>query len=440
MKQKRVIISGAAGRDFHNFLTYFKNNTNYKVVAFTATQIPGIDKKKFPKQLAGKNYPQGIKIFPEKQLPYLIKKYAVDEVILSYSDLSYDYVMHFASLVLSNGANFSLLGPKDTMLKSRKPVISVTAVRTGSGKSQTTRKIADILKQKGYNVIAIRHPMPYGNLVKQKCQRFSTYEDLIKYKTTIEEQEEYQPWLERGMTIYAGVDYKEILSQAEKEADIILFDGGNNDFSFFKPDLNVVVVDPHRPGHEVSYYPGEVNFRMADVLIINKMDTAKKENVKIVENNIKKYNPSAIVIKADSEIIVNNPEFIKGKRALLIGDGPTLTHGEMKYSAAFFAAKKYKAKIIDARKYAVGSLRETFKKFPHIQNELPAMGYSKKQIKELEKTINKANCDIIIDATPADLNKLIKINKPIARVNYELKEIGKPNLNTVLENFLRRIK
>jgi len=441
MKQKKVVIAGAAGRDFHNFLTYYKNNSNYKVIAFTATQIPYIDDKKFPKELAGKKYSQGIPIIPEKQLPNLIKKHDVDDVVLSYSDLPYDYVMHFASKVQAAGANFIMLGPKDTMIKSKKPVVSVTAVRTGCGKSQTTRKVADTLKLKGKKVIAIRHPMPYGDLVKQKVQRFATFEDLIKHKTTIEEQEEYQPWIDRGMIIYAGVDYEAILKQAEKEADIILFDGGNNDFSFYKPDLNIVVVDPHRPGHEIKYYPGEINLRMADVIVINKIKTALKKNVEIVINNIKKYNPKAKIIKAESEIIVDKPELIRGKRVLLIGDGPTLTHGGMRYSAATVAAKKYRArKIINAKKHAVGTLKETYKKYPHVTYELPAMGYSKKQLKDLEMSVNKSKCDVVIDGSPADLKRLIKINKPIVKVKYELKEIGIPNLNTVLTSFLRKKK
>ena len=439
MKQKKVIIAGAAGRDFHNFFTYYQNKKEYKIVAFTATQIPYIDDKKFPKELAGKAYPKGIPIIPEKQLPNLIKKHDVDDVVLAYSDLPYDYVMHFASKVQAAGANFVMLGPKDTMIKSKKPVISVVAVRTGCGKSQTTRKVANIIQEKGKRVIAIRHPMPYGDLVKQKVQRFATFEDLIKHKTTIEEQEEYQPWIDQGMVIYAGVDFGAILKEAEKEADIVLFDGGNNDFSFYKPDLNIVVVDPHRPGHEIKYYPGEINFRMADVIVINKIKTALKKNVETVIRNIKKYNPKAIIIKAESEIIVDKPGLIRGKRVLLIGDGPTLTHGGMRYSAATVAARKYRAKIaINARKYAVGSLRKTYEKFPHIIYELPAMGYNKQQLKDLEMSINRSKCDVVIDGSPADLKRLIKINKPIVKVKYELKEIGTPNLNTVLTSFLRK--
>lgn len=347
--------------------------------------------------------------------------------------------MHFASKVQAAGANFVMLGPKDTMIKSKKPVISVVAVRTGCGKSQTTRKVANIIQEKGKRVIAIRHPMPYGDLVKQKVQRFATFEDLIKHKTTIEEQEEYQPWIDQGMVIYAGVDFGAILKEAEKEADIVLFDGGNNDFSFYKPDLNIVVVDPHRPGHEIKYYPGEINFRMADVIVINKIKTALKKNVETVIRNIKKYNPKAIIIKAESEIIVDKPGLIRGKRVLLIGDGPTLTHGGMRYSAATVAARKYRAKIaINARKYAVGSLRKTYEKFPHIIYELPAMGYNKQQLKDLEMSINRSKCDVVIDGSPADLKRLIKINKPIVKVKYELKEIGTPNLNTVLTSFLRK--
>ncbi len=441
MKVKNILIAGAAGRDYHNFLVYFRNNPNYKVVCFTAAQIPDIEKRKFPKELTDKLYKKDIPIFPELKLAELIKKYKIDEVVLSYSDLSHEEVMHKASIVLAAGASFRLLGPNDTMLKSNKPIISICAVRTGAGKSQTSRKVADILRYLNIKVVACRHPMPYGFLEKQIVQRFSNYKDLDKYETTIEEREEYEPWIKRKIPIYAGVDYEKILRQAEKEADIIIWDGGNNDFPFFKSDLQIVVVDPHRAGHELSYYPGETNFRMADVIIINKIDSAPKQNIKIIEDNIKKINPKAIVIKARSKIIVDNPKFIKGKRVLLVEDGPTITHGGMKFGAATVAAKLYKAKeIINAKKYAVGSIKETYEKYKHLEKELPAMGYSKQQIKDLQETINKADCDIILDGSPVNLSRLIKINKPIVNVNYELEEVSKPNLNDVIKNFVKRIK
>ncbi len=432
--KKRVIILGAAGRDYHNFLTYFKDNSLYEVVCFTAAQIPGIEKRKFPKKLAGKLYKQDIPIYSEEKLPELIKKYKIDEVVLSYSDLSHLEVMEKASIVLANGANFRLLGPNDTMLKSTKPVISVCAVRTGAGKSQTTRAVAEILRNNKLKVVGARHPMPYNsNLMKQVSERFGSYNDLKKFETTIEEREEYEPWIKRNIPIYAGVDYEKILRQAEKEADIILWDGGNNDFSFFKPDLQIVVADPHRAGHEISYYPGFVNFLMADVIIINKVDSASKENIKIVEDNIKRYNPKAIVIKAKSEVSADNPELIKGKRVLLVEDGPTITHGGMTFGAATVAAKKYGAKkIINAKKYAVGTIKETFEKYKHLEKELPAMGYSEKQIKDLQDTINRADCDVVIDGSPVNLKRLIKANKPIVNINYELNKNCVETLKKIL--------
>ena len=416
---------------------YFKDNPAFNVIAFTAAQIPGIEKRKFPKQLAGKLYKKDIPIYSEKDLPNLIKKYKIDYCFLSYSDLSHQDVMEKASLVLANGSNFALLGTKSTQLKSTKPLISITAVRTGCGKSQTSRKVADILQKLNKKIVAIRHPMPYGNLLKQRCQRFATYADLKKYDATIEEREEYEPWIKKKIPIYAGVDYKEIISKAEKEAEIIIWDGGNNDFSFYESKLNIVVVDPHRPGHELIYYPGFVNFLLADVIIINKVDTAKKENIAIIEKNIKKYNPKAVAIKAESPLIVDKPQLIKGKKVLLVEDGPTLTHGGMKFGAASVAAKNYKAKtIIDAEKFAVGSIKETYKKYPHLKKVLPAMGYGKKQIQELQQTINKADCDVVIDGSPVNLSKLIKINKPIVNVEYYLKEKG-TQLKNLLEKFAK---
>ena len=434
--KKRVIILGASGRDFHNFLQYYKNNQNYEVVAFTQTQIPGISKRKFPKELAGKFYKNDIPFYPEDNLPELIKKLKVDEVVFSYSDVSHEHVMHLASIVIANGANFILLGPKSTMIKSNKPVISVCAVRTGAGKSQTARKIGLILKNLRYKVVAIRHPMPYGNLIKQKIQRFANYYDLKKHNVTIEEREEYEPWINNNIVVYAGVDYKEILERAEKEADVIVWDGGNNDLPFYYPSLHIVVLDPHRAGHELLYHPGESNFRMADVFVINKINTALKKNISIVLKNIKKINPKAKIIFAKSKIIVDNPRLIKDKRVLVIEDGPTLTHGGMTYGAGTVAAKKYKAKsIINAEKYAVKSIKKTYTEYRHLKKILPAMGYGKKQIQDLQETINKAKCDIIIDGSPVNLQRLIKINKPIVNVTYELSEIGKLNLVKILKDF-----
>lgn len=421
---KRVIIMGAAGRDFHNFNTVYRNNPDYKVVAFTAAQIPGIEEKKYPKELAGRLYPKGVPIHKESELPQLIKKFSVDEVVFAYSDVSHEYVMHKASLVLANGASFILLGMQATMLKSKKPVISVCAVRTGSGKSQTTRKIAKILKSRGKRIVVIRHPMPYGDLAKQAVQRFATYKDLDRHKCTIEEREEYEPHISNGIVVYAGVDYEKILRAAEKEADVILFDGGNNDFSFIKSDLYIVVADPHRAGHELSYHPGEANLRMADVVVINKIDSAKKEDIKKVIANTKSVNPKAKIILAKSVVTVDKPELIKGKSVLVVEDGPTLTHGGMPYGAGTVAAKKYGCRIIDARKYAVGSIKDMYKRYPHLTNELPAMGYSRKQIKELGKTINAAKCDAVIDATPIVLPKIMKISKLVVQVDYELQEVG----------------
>jgi len=437
--KKRVIIMGAAGRDFHNFNTYFRDNENYEVVAFTATQIPNIENRRYPSELAGKLYPEGIPIYSEEELPELIKKYDVDEVVFAYSDVSHEYVMHKASIANANGADFKLMGPKTTMLKSSKPVIAVTAVRTGCGKSQTSRKVFRLLREMGFKVVAIRHPMPYGDLVKQKAQRFASYEDLDRYECTIEEREEYEPYIDMGGVVYAGVDYGEILKQAEKEADIIIWDGGNNDIPFYKPDLHIVVVDPHRPGHELKYYPGETNLRMAHVVIINKEETADKANIDTVRKHIMEVNPHATVIDAASPLFVDHSEKIRGKRVLAIEDGPTLTHGGMTYGAAVIAAMKYgAAELVDARDYAVGTIVDTYKKYPHIHNYLPAMGYGKQQIKDLEATINNTPCDLVVSGTPIDLNRVVKVNKPIVRVKYELDEIGKPTLKDVLEDFLKK--
>lgn len=436
--RKKVIIMGAAGRDFHNFNTYFRDNEEYEVVAFTATQIPDIEGRVYPSELAGKLYPNGIPIEPESKLTEIIKSRDVDEVILAYSDLPHQYVMEKAAIVTSAGADFKLMGPKHTMIKSSKPVIAICAIRTGCGKSQTTRRVLDILREKGLKVISIRHPMPYGNLVEQKVQRFATYEDLDKHKCTIEEREEYEPHIDRNSVIYAGVDYEAILKSAEAEnPDVILWDGGNNDFPFYKPDLLIVVVDPHRPGHETSYYPGMTNLLMADVVVINKEETASMEGIEIVRKNIEKWNPDAIVVDASSPIFVENYKVIKGKKVLVVEDGPTLTHGEMKYGAGFVAAKKFGAsEIIDPRPFAVGSIVETYKKYNHLDLILPAMGYGEKQIKELEETINSSNADLVIIGTPIDLRRVMKLNKPAVRVRYELQEIGKPDLEDVINNFL----
>jgi predicted GTPase len=433
---KKVIIMGAAGRDFHNFNTYFRDNADYRVVAFTATQIPDIEGRKYPAALAGKLYPKGIPIEAEAELDELIAAYKVDDVHLAYSDLPHQYVMNKASQVQAAGANFVLLGPCATMIKSRKPVVSVCAVRTGSGKSQTSRKVATILKEKGRRVAAIRHPMPYGDLVKQKVQRFAAYADLDKHECTIEEREEYEPHIDRGIIVYAGVDYGAILKQAEKEADVILWDGGNNDFPFYRSDLEIVVADPHRAGHELSYYPGETNFRRAKVIVINKMDTATPEGIATVLASAQKVNPKATIIRANSPTIVKDGERIRGKRVLVIEDGPTLTHGGMKYGAGIVAAKKYgAAAIIDPRPFAVGSIKKTFEKYNHLDDVLPAMGYGDKQTRELAQTIEAIDCDLVVSATPIDITRVIKVSKPILRVGYELEEIGTPTLKDVLKKF-----
>jgi len=437
MHTRRVIIMGAAGRDFHNFNVYFRNNKNYHVVAFTATQIPDIQDRKYPATLAGLLYPDGIPILSESELIELIDHEKIDEVYFSYSDVSHEYVMHQASRILAAGATFVLLGAKDTMLESKVPVIAICAVRTGCGKSQTTRRVSDILKMMGKKFVAIRHPMPYGDLVAQKVQRFETYSDLDRYKCTIEEREEYEPHLDRGTIVYAGVDYRAILERAEKEANVILWDGGNNDLPFYKPDLLITVVDPLRPGHEMSYFPGEANARMANVIVINKEEVAKLEDIEHVRSNLKEINANAMIVDAASPLFVDDPEIIAGKKVLVVEDGPTLTHGEMTYGAGIVAAKKYgAAQIMDPRPWAVNSIRATFEKYPKIGTLLPAMGYSERQIKDLEETINRVPCEAIIIGTPIDLRKLITINKPSTRVQYELQEIGRPTL----EDIIRKMK
>ena len=438
MNKIKVIIMGAAGRDFHNFNVYFRNNSNYEVVAFTATQIPDIAGRKYPAELSGSLYPEGIPIYLEEDLPNIIKKNEIDQVILAYSDLPHQYVMNKASVVLASGADFRLMGPKSTMLKSNLPVVSICAVRTGCGKSQTTRKVTDILKKKKYKTAVIRHPMPYGDLREQIWQRYENYADLDRYNCTIEEREEYEPHLDRGNILYAGVDYQEILKRAEKDVDIIVWDGGNNDLPFYKSDLHIVVTDPHRAGHEMTYYPGEANLRMADVVVINKIDTANPDKINLLRENIYKLAPNAIVIDAASPLTVDHPEFIRGKRVLVVEDGPTLTHGEMKYGAGVIAAQKYGAKeIVDPRPYAIGTIKDTYIKYPGIGTLLPAMGYGKKQIQELEDTINAVDCDMVIIGTPIDLSRIIKINKKSIRVKYELQEIGRPDLEEVLNQKIK---
>jgi len=429
---------GAAGRDFHNFNVYFRNNSNYEVVAFTATQIPDIAGRKYPVELSGPLYPKGIPIYLEEDLPNLIKKNEINQVILAYSDLPHQYVMDKASIVLANGADFRLMGPKNTMLKSKVPVVSICAVRTGCGKSQTTRRVGEILKEMGYKIAVIRHPMPYGDLREQIWQRYETYADLDRYNCTIEEREEYEPHIDRGNILYAGVDYQEIIKRAEEEADIILWDGGNNDLPFYKPDLHIVVTDPHRVGHEMGYYPGEANLRMADVVVINKIDTAAPDKINLLRENIHKLAPNAIVVDAASPLTVDHSELIRGKRVLVVEDGPTLTHGEMKFGAGVVAAQKFGAKeIIDPRPYAVGTIKDTYTKYPGIGTLLPAMGYGKKQIQELEDTINAVDCDMVIIGTPIDLSRIIKINKKSVRVKYDLQEIGRPNLDEVLSQKIK---
>lgn len=434
MSKKNILIMGAAGRDFHNFNVFFRDNEDYNVVAFTATQIPNIDGRMYPKELAGKLYPKGIKIYDESELVNLIRKLKVDEVVFSYSDVPFNYVMTKASIVNAAGVSFRLLGAEETMLKSTKPVVAVLAVRTGCGKSQTSRKIVKLLRDAGKKVVAIRHPMPYGDLVKQKVQRFATLADLKKHDCTIEEIEEYEPHIALGGIIYAGVDYEAILREAEKEADVILWDGGNNDMSFYKADLTITVVDPHRPGHELTYYPGNTCLRMADAVVVNKIDSADQEDILTVINNTRAVNPNATIIEGASPLVVDKPELIKNKRVLVVEDGPTLTHGEMKYGAGTVAAQKLGAKeIVDPRPFTVKSISATFEKYPNIGILLPAMGYGKAQMKDLEKTINSVDCDSVVIGTPIDLGRILKINKPSTRVMYELQEIGSNTLELMLK-------
>lgn len=440
MTQKNVIIIGSAGRDFHNFNMYFKNNEAYKVVCFTGSQqIPGISGKKYPPELAGDLYPGGIPIYAEEDLPRLIRELNVDDCVFAYSDVSYQQVMHIGAIVNAAGANYVMLGPKDTMLRSKKPVIAVCAVRTGAGKSQTSRRIIGLLKERELKVVAVRHPMPYGELAIQRVQRFGELGDLEKHNCTVEEIEEYEPHLVRGTVVYAGADYAAILKAAEEDpkgCDVVVWDGGNNDFSFLKPDLTITVADPHRPGHELSYYPGEINLRMADAVVINKIDSACPENVQKVRESIARVNPDAIVVDAVSVIRVDNPKLIKGKRVLVVEDGPTLTHGEMTYGAGTIAAQRGgAAELVDPRPYAVESIAEAFANYPNIGALLPATGYDAQQLEHLEATINRTDCDAVIVATPIDLSRIIAIKKPNTRVHYELQDIGTPNLAEIVSEF-----
>ncbi len=437
--KKNVIIIGAAGRDFHNFNTYFRGNDKYNVVAFTAAQIPDIDGRKYPTELAGDLYPEGIPIYTEEELPNLIKKHNVHECVFSYSDIAYEKVMNLASVINATGADFRLLGLNETMIKSTKPVIATGAVRTGGGKSEASRRIVDILREMGLKVIAIRHPMPYGDLVKQAVQRFETVEDLKKHECTIEEMEEYEPHVVRDTIIYSGIDYEAILREAEKEnPDIILWDGGNNDFPFIRPDLMITMVDPQRAGHELKYYPGETTLRIADAVVVNKIESADLADLQTVRNNVAKIAPNATVIDACSPTFVDNPEQIRGKRVLVIEEGPTVTHGEIKYNYGSITAQKYgAAELVDPRPFAIGKIKETFQIYPQLGPVLPSMGYSPQQIKDLEATIENTDCDLVLIATPIDLNRIIKINKPTVKINYEIQEIGKPDMEEVICRFLK---
>jgi predicted GTPase len=436
----KVIIMGAAGRDFHNFNVYFRDNPAYRVVAFTATQIPDIEGRTYPAELAGSLYPDGIPIYPEEELVNLIKEHAIDRVVFAYSDVPYQYVMSKGAEVNAAGADFTMLGPHATMLRSSVPVISVCAVRTGSGKTSVSKKLCQLLRERNKNVVVVRHPMPYGKLTQQAVQRFSSYEDIDRMGCTIEEREEYETHIDVGCTVYAGVDYEKILRQVETEADIVIWDGGNNDFSFFKPDLNIVVADPHRAGDELMYYPGEINARMADVVVINKQDTAELEKIELVRRNIMTVNPNAKIIDSASPITVEHPELIRGRRVLVVEDGPTVTHGGMEYGAGLIAARKAGAKeIIDPRPFTTGTITETFTEYPDIGPLLPAMGYSEEQINDLEQTINAADCDAVVIGTPIDLTRVITINKTATRVRYGIKEIGDANLEQVIDVFLEQV-
>jgi len=438
-RPQNVLIMGAAGRDFHNFNVFFRDNPDFRVVAFTATQIPDIEGRLYPAALAGELYPQGIPIHAEAELDRLVRELAVDQVIFAYSDVSHETVMHKGSQVLAAGADFRLMGPNATMLSSSKPVVAICAVRTGSGKSQTTRRVCDILRAAGKQVVAIRHPMPYGDLASQAVQRFASYADLDRHDCTIEEREEYEPHIDRGVIVYAGVDYEAILRQAEQEADVIVWDGGNNDLPFYRPDLHIVVADPHRPGHELSYHPGEANLRMAGVVVINKIDTADLNGVAAVRDNLRRVNPNAVVVEAASPIFVDDPAAIRGRDVLVVEDGPTLTHGEMAYGAGVVAARRFgAATIIDPRPYAVGSIAETFAKYPATGALLPAMGYGDQQRADLQETINNTPCDLVLIATPIDLSRVIEINRPVQRVRYELQEIGQPDLAGIMQEWLAR--
>ena len=440
MNKIRTLIMGAAGRDFHNFNVFYRNNPTYEVIAFTATQIPYIDDRKYPAELSGQLYPKGIPIYPEEMIYELIKKYKIDEVVFSYSDVSFNYIMEKGARINAAGASFKMLGYEQTAVKSTKPVIAVVASRTGAGKSQTSRRVVEILKSMGLKTVSIRHPMPYGNLAKQKVQRFAQISDLKKHKCTIEEMEEYEPHIARGYVIYSGADYEAIVREAEKEADVIIWDGGNNDMPFYKSDLVITVVDPHRAGHEMNYYPGYTNLLIANVVVINKVDSADMESIRKIRENISSVNPNAIVIEAASPISLENEsdyKHIKGKRVLVVEDGPTLTHGEMKFGAGILASQKFgAAEIVDPRQYAVKSIKDTFNKYKNVGPLLPAMGYGDKQIKDLEDTISKVPCDTVVIGTPIDLRRLIKIKKPAVRVTYDLQEIGKPGLTEVFESFL----
>jgi predicted GTPase len=437
----KTIIMGAAGRDFHNFITFFRGNKDYEVVAFTATQIPDIEGRVFPAELAGELYPKGIPIRAEEELPDLIRKHTAEQVIFAYSDVTHEYVMHKAALVNSLGADFRLMGTRNTQVKSTKPVVSICAVRTGSGKSQTTRRVSSILRELGYKVAAIRHPMPYGNLIRQEVQRFADYDDLDEHETTIEEREEYEPHIDNGVLVFAGVDYEKIVRAAEKEVDIILWDGGNNDLPFYVPDYQIVVADPHRPGHESTYYPGETNVRLADVFVINKVDTADPEKVLAVRENLHRLNPTAIQVEAASPLFVDDPSAIRGKRVLVVEDGPTLTHGEMAYGAGYVAARRFgAAEIVDPRPFAVRSIAATYKKYPKTGPILPAMGYGDAQMRDLEATINSSDVDLVVVGTPIDLTRVIKLTKPFQRVRYELQELGVPTLTDLLTQKFGRKK
>jgi predicted GTPase len=436
--KKKIIIMGAAGRDFHNFNVIYRENADYEIVAFTATQIPNIDDRRYPAELAGSLYPEGIKILPESELVQLIADNDIDQVVFAYSDIAHDDMMHKAAIVNAAGADFVLLSALDTMVKSTKPLISIVASRTGCGKSQTTRRVIDILQAAGKKVVSIRHPMPYGDLVKQRVQRFAELDDLKKHECTIEEMEEYEPHIVRGNVIYAGVDYEAILREAEKEADIILWDGGNNDTSFYKADLTITVVDPHRPGHELGYYPGETNVRLADVILINKIDTADHEDILEVIDNVRAVNPTASIVEAASPVSVEDPSVILGKRVLVVEDGPTLTHGEMEYGAGVVAAEKFGAlDLVDPRPYTTKTISDTFDKYPGIGIVLPAMGYSDEQIQDLEKTIADTECEGVVIGTPIDLRRIVKIKQPSTRVEYELCEIGSPNLTELLAEYTK---